>query len=409
MRSNAASFTFKNRAKADQSQAWEWIQNSQLGNPNEVAEFVPMAMQVHQQEHHDLQYYYDQHHLENEKRHQEQQHADTSAGHAVSYSLHEMLRVRQLLASPPPGMEPVYISALPMDEIKSRQKYAPKIAAQPPPPLQIPTPEVPEQDGMTLMLKNIPNKYTRQQLVQELWRQVGQTFDFVYLPIDFSTMCNVGYCFVNFRSMEGADDFKAKFHNVHTRDCLPGFNSNKVCLVTKATVQGSKANMAKLAPSMIPLLYENPDWQPVCFDASGNEYRDCAFLPPPTPPPISSMEQIEMDVVPPPPGGSCDEREVVSLSDALPLIEANAVVENVGFKAKESLIRSQVECYMANCGSNEVAVEKIAEDIFGFQAGHIHVDIVFAMQDSKQFQVSHTIHGSIIRKRDADLASGAEL
>ena len=62
----------------------------------------------------------------------------------------------------------------------------------------------------TLMIKNIPNKYTQEMLLEALSGFVG-SFDFVYLPIDFGNRCNVGYAFINFINSATILDFHAAF------------------------------------------------------------------------------------------------------------------------------------------------------------------------------------------------------
>jgi hypothetical protein len=48
------------------------------------------------------------------------------------------------------------------------------------------------------MLRNLPNNLKRSGLL-ELFDALGfqGLYDFVYLPIDFSRMANVGYCYLN--------------------------------------------------------------------------------------------------------------------------------------------------------------------------------------------------------------------
>lgn len=48
------------------------------------------------------------------------------------------------------------------------------------------------------MVKNIPNKYTKKQLIDEINKEFFEKYDYIHLPIDIENKCNVGYCFINF-------------------------------------------------------------------------------------------------------------------------------------------------------------------------------------------------------------------
>ncbi|TKY73713.1 MEI2 4 [Spatholobus suberectus] len=54
-----------------------------------------------------------------------------------------------------------------------------------------------DDNRTTLMIKNIPNKYTSKMLLAAIDEQCRGTYDFLYLPIDFKNKCNVGYAFIN--------------------------------------------------------------------------------------------------------------------------------------------------------------------------------------------------------------------
>ncbi|KAF5738294.1 RNA-binding protein putative isoform 1 [Tripterygium wilfordii] len=54
-----------------------------------------------------------------------------------------------------------------------------------------------EDTRTTLMIKNIPNKYTSKMLLAAIDENHKGTYDFLYLPIDFKNKCNVGYAFIN--------------------------------------------------------------------------------------------------------------------------------------------------------------------------------------------------------------------
>jgi len=124
----------------------------------------------------------------------------------------------------------------------------------------------------TVMLRNIPNKYTREMLVKQLNQDFRGLIDFVYLPIDFKNRCNVGYGFINFRTVESCEIFVTKFNGVDVRKCLPGLNSRKVAEVTPARVQGLDENVRRLRNS--PVMNElalHPEWMPLLLDEQGEE------------------------------------------------------------------------------------------------------------------------------------------
>jgi len=122
----------------------------------------------------------------------------------------------------------------------------------------------------TVMLRNIPNRYTRDMLVEKLSATNGACIDFLYLPIDFTSKCNVGYAFINFREAAFAKDFTSEFHGKQSQEVLPGFGSSKTCEVSYARVQGLEANMENLRDEkFIEKLREKSEWQPLFYDEEG--------------------------------------------------------------------------------------------------------------------------------------------
>jgi len=97
----------------------------------------------------------------------------------------------------------------------------------------------------TLMIRNIPNRYSQSDLIQELedLDLVG-AFDFLYIPLDKGTMSNVGYAFVNFvehafamKCMSALADYQFKRHRKGSG------KSGKVASVSVAHMQGLEANI----------------------------------------------------------------------------------------------------------------------------------------------------------------------
>jgi hypothetical protein len=105
----------------------------------------------------------------------------------------------------------------------------------------------PLDDDVTLMLRNIPNKYTQEQLRQDL-EPFRMAIDFLYLPTDFKNNCNLGYAFLNFSNGKVAEKFAAQYNGSR----LPRFpHSPKVLAVQCARVQGVDANVERFRDSSV--------------------------------------------------------------------------------------------------------------------------------------------------------------
>ena len=91
----------------------------------------------------------------------------------------------------------------------------------------------------TIMIKNIPNKYNQKMLLKKIDGNHKRLYDFFYLPIDFKNKCNVGYAFINFVNPLYILKFYEEF-NAHKWE---KFNSEKICQLTYARIQGKQALM----------------------------------------------------------------------------------------------------------------------------------------------------------------------
>ena len=114
-------------------------------------------------------------------------------------------------------------------------------------------------------MRNIPNKYNQQMLLEEVNLQHEGTYDFFYLPIDFKNRCNVGYCFINFLEPR----FITPFVNSFNAQRWKSFNSEKVCAVSFARIQGKQAMIARFQNSS--LLEKDDEYRPLLFYSSGPE------------------------------------------------------------------------------------------------------------------------------------------
>jgi hypothetical protein len=118
-------------------------------------------------------------------------------------------------------------------------------------------------DRTTVMLRNIPNRYNRNILLNLLNTQGFECkYDFVYLPMDFRNSVNLGYAFVNLTTNSDAIRLMAQFQNFHAWS----LDSPKVCEVSWAHPhQGLLAHVERYRNS--PVMHQSmPDeFKPMVF------------------------------------------------------------------------------------------------------------------------------------------------
>jgi len=106
-----------------------------------------------------------------------------------------------------------------------------------------------EQLVTTLMIRNIPNRYSQRELINELKSLgFGGTFDFLYIPLDLGTMSNVGYAFVNFVDHLWAEKCMEAFQNYRFRRHR---QAGKVAAVSVAHIQGLDGNLRHYEKSAV--------------------------------------------------------------------------------------------------------------------------------------------------------------
>eukprot|EP00793_Prasinoderma_coloniale_P005108 PRCOL_00000869-RA len=139
----------------------------------------------------------------------------------------------------------------------------------------------------TLMLKNIPNKYTQRMLLAAIDDHAGLrgSYDFFYLPIDFKNRCNVGYAFINMVS----PDKVVTFHEAFAGNRWERFHSEKVASVTYARIQGKNAMIQHFANSS--LLMEDKRCRPILFTADGTA-EAWTLLSPLKPTPFRAKDRL---------------------------------------------------------------------------------------------------------------------
>ncbi|KAJ7552839.1 hypothetical protein O6H91_06G072400 [Diphasiastrum complanatum] len=125
-----------------------------------------------------------------------------------------------------------------------------------------------EDRRTTLMIKNIPNKYTSKMLLAAIDEHHRGTYDFIYLPIDFKNKCNVGYAFINMIDPPCIVPFYQAFNGKKWEK----FNSEKVASLAYARIQGKAALVAHFQNSS--LMNEDKRCRPILFHSEGPNVGD---------------------------------------------------------------------------------------------------------------------------------------
>ncbi|KAK6922317.1 RNA recognition motif domain [Dillenia turbinata] len=177
----------------------------------------------------------------------------------------------------------------------------------------------------TVMIKNIPNKYSQKLLLNMLDNhcihcneqiangddQPLSSYDFVYLPIDFNNKCNVGYGFVNMTSPEATLRLYKAFHLQHWEV----FNSRKICEVTYARLQGLEALKEHFKNSKFPC--EKEEYMPVVFSPprDGRQLTDPHPIVGPSHPPTPSICTASDDLDGPDSPDQCENASYHDIDD----------------------------------------------------------------------------------------------
>ena len=95
-----------------------------------------------------------------------------------------------------------------------------------------------EDKRTSIMIKNIPNKFTQDILLHIIDQSFSEAYDIFILPIDMNKNKNFGYAFINFISSYYIPNFYYMFNGKKWSNT----NSEKICEITYSKIQG-KSNL----------------------------------------------------------------------------------------------------------------------------------------------------------------------
>ncbi|KAJ0440561.1 putative RNA recognition motif domain, mei2/Mei2-like RNA recognition [Helianthus annuus] len=120
-----------------------------------------------------------------------------------------------------------------------------------------------EDSRTTLMIRNIPNKYSSAMLLAAINEHNQGTYDFIYLPLDFKNKCNMGYAFINMTDPLQIVPFYKSINGKKWEK----FHSGKVACLAYARIQGKQALIANFQESS--LMNQDKCCHPILFTTDG--------------------------------------------------------------------------------------------------------------------------------------------
>lgn len=119
------------------------------------------------------------------------------------------------------------------------------------------------------MIKNIPAKFTQNDLIQIIDQHYRGKYNYFYLPMDMKTKLNSGFAFINMISPFFILDFYLQFNCVKWSDMITTSQSQKLCKIVYANTQGIEEVLKEFSNKSImkkknkndkrkkPIIYEN--------------------------------------------------------------------------------------------------------------------------------------------------------
>ncbi|KAK9896157.1 hypothetical protein P389DRAFT_143470, partial [Cystobasidium minutum MCA 4210] len=112
------------------------------------------------------------------------------------------------------------------------------------------------------ILRNLPNRMTQLELMENLDEIVPREYDFIYLRFDFNSGSNCGYSFGRISSDALLRFWKARLGTFWDQD-----NSRKLCMGGMAAIQGKAALVERFRNSSV--MDAKEEYRPKIFYSSG--------------------------------------------------------------------------------------------------------------------------------------------